>query len=120
AMTSILAAQNAAPQMKADVIFIHGNIYTGVEGARGPSASLLVLAQRAEAMAVRGDRIVAVGGRDEIAKWKGPETRVVDLGGHFVMAGFNDAHMHLASAGAERLNVNLVGAKTLEEFRERL
>ncbi len=128
AMTSILAAQNAAPQMKADVIFIHGNIYTGVEEAvaRGSSAagaahaSSLVLAQRAEAMAVRGDRIVAVGGRDEIAKWKGPETRVVDLGGHFVMAGFNDAHMHLASAGAERLNVNLVGAKTLEEFRERL
>jgi predicted amidohydrolase YtcJ len=44
----------------------------------------------------------------------------VDLGGHFVMPGFNDAHMHLASAGLEKMNVNLVGAKTLDEFRERL
>ena len=36
------------------------------------------------------------------------------------MPGFNDAHMHLASAGLEKMNVNLVGAKSLEEFRERL
>jgi len=51
---------------------------------------------------------------------KGPETKIIDLGGHFVMPGFNDAHMHLASAGLEKLNVNLVGAKTLDEFRDRL
>ncbi len=53
-------------------------------------------------------------------KLKGPETKVVDLGGRFVMPGFNDAHMHLASAGLEKMNVNLVGVKTLDEFRERL
>jgi predicted amidohydrolase YtcJ len=53
-------------------------------------------------------------------KFKGPETQVIDLGGRFVMPGFNDAHMHLASAGLERTNVDLVGAKTLDEFRERL
>jgi predicted amidohydrolase YtcJ len=53
-------------------------------------------------------------------KLKGPETKVIDLDGHFLMPGFNDAHMHLASAGLEKMNVNLVGAKTLDEFRERL
>jgi len=53
-------------------------------------------------------------------KLKGPETKIVDLDSHFVMPGFNDAHMHLASAGLEKLNVNLVGVKTLDEFRERL
>jgi predicted amidohydrolase YtcJ len=69
---------------------------------------------------VRGDRILAVGARAEVMNLKGPETKVVDLDGHFVMPGFNDAHMHLASAGLEKMNVDLVGAKTLDEFRDRL
>jgi predicted amidohydrolase YtcJ len=109
-------AQNAAPPAKADVIFTHGNVYTGAIAA----SSALGATTRAEAIAVRGDRIMAVGSREEIAKMKGPQTKVIDLGGHFVMPGFNDAHMHMASAGLEKLNVNLVGAKTLDEFRERL
>ncbi|MGC2248649.1 MAG: amidohydrolase family protein, partial [Terriglobales bacterium] len=115
------APKTAAPPTKADVIFTHGNVYTGAiaaSAAFGPTS--LGLTKRAEAIAVRGDRILAVGTRDEIAKLKGPQTKVVDLGGHFVMPGFNDAHMHLASAGLEKLNVNMVGAKTLDEFRERL
>jgi predicted amidohydrolase YtcJ len=109
------AVQNAQ-KPKADLIFTHGNIYTGMVDA----ASSLGAGKRSEALAVRGDRILAVGTRDEIMKLKGPETKIVDLEGHFVMPGFNDAHMHLASAGLEKLNVNLVGVKTLDEFRERL
>jgi len=105
-----------AQKPKADLIFTHGNIYTGVVD---PAASLGA-GKRAEALAVRGDRILAVGTRDEIVKWKGPETRVVDLAGHFVMPGFNDAHMHMASAGLEKMNVDLVGVKTLDEFLDRL
>ena len=45
----------------------------------------------------------AMATRDEIMKLKGPDTKVVDLNGHFVMPGFNDAHMHLASAGLEKM-----------------
>jgi len=101
---------------KADLIFTHGNIYTGVVDA----AASLGAGKRSEALAVVGDRILAVGKRDEIMKLKGPETKIVDLDGRFVMPGFNDAHMHLASAGLEKMNVNLVGVKTLDEFRERL
>lgn len=109
-------AQSSAQKPKADLIFTHGNIFTGVVDA----AASLGSGKRAEALAVLGDRILAVGARDEIMKLKGPETKIVDLDGHFVMPGFNDAHMHLASAGLEKMNVNMVGAKTLDEFRDRL
>jgi hypothetical protein len=107
---------NGAQKPKAEQIFIHGNIYTQVID---PTASLGA-GKRAEALAITGDKIVGVGSRDEIMKLKGPQTKVTDLQGHFVMPGFNDAHMHLASAGMEKMNVNLVGAKTLDEFRDRL
>jgi predicted amidohydrolase YtcJ len=115
AMALPMSAQNPAEKPKADVIFTHGNVYTGVV-----DASSLVAGKRAEAIAVRGDRILAVGARDEVMRTKGPETKVVDLGGHFVMPGFNDAHLHLASAGLEKVTVNLVGAKTLDELRDRV
>ena len=122
ALVSGVLAQSGSPQSqtaqkpKADLIFTHGNIFTGVVDA----AASLGAGKRAEALAVLGDRILAVGARDEIMKLKGPETKIVDLDGHFVMPGFNDAHMHLASAGLEKMNVNMVGAKTLDEFRDRL
>ena len=113
------SAQNAAAPAesgpRADVIFIHANIYTGVP-ADTPFSSIL----RAEAMALRGDRIQAVGKAVDIQKLKGPQTQVVDLSGHFVMPGFNDAHLHLADGGFTKLSVDMTGAKSLEEFRTRL
>ena len=115
AVASGVSAQTAQ-KPKADLIFTHGNIYTGVVDA----ASSLGAGQRSEALAILGDRIIAIGKRDEIMKLKGPETKIVDLEGHFVMPGFNDAHMHLASAGLEKMNVNLTGVKTLDEFRDRI
>jgi predicted amidohydrolase YtcJ len=115
AMASGVSAESVQ-KPKADLIFTHGNIYTGVVDA----AASLGAGKRSEALAVVGDRILAVGKRDEIMKLKGPETKIVDLDGRFVMPGFNDAHMHLTSAGLEKMNVNLVGVKTLDEFRERL
>ena len=110
------SASSGRQKPKADQIFFHANIYTEVID---PSASLGA-GKRSDALAVSGDKIVAVGSREEIMKFKGPDTKVVDLGGRFVMPGFNDAHMHLASAGLEKMNVDLVGSKTLDEFRERL
>jgi hypothetical protein len=111
--------QNAVPatdsKPKADVIFVHANVYTGV-----PATSQFSSILREEAIAVRGDRIQAVGKNIEIEKLKGPQTQVIDLGGHFVMPGFNDAHLHLADGGLQKLNVDLTGVKTLEEFRNRV
>jgi predicted amidohydrolase YtcJ len=100
---------------KADAIYIHANVYTGV-----PANSQFSSVDREEAIAVRGDRIQAVGKNADIQKFKGPQTQVVDLAGHFVMPGFNDAHLHLADAGLQKLNVDLIGVKTLDELRERV
>lgn len=111
----IMQAQEQSTKPKADMIFIHGNIFTGV-----PISAAYPEIQRAQAIAVRGDRILAVGKQEEVLKLKGPSTEVVNLDGHFVMPGFNDAHLHLASAGFERQSVNLVGVKSLAEFRDRI
>jgi predicted amidohydrolase YtcJ len=110
-----MISQTQSRLPKADAIYIHGNIYTGLAGA-----SSFHEVKRAQAMAVHGDRILAVGSEADIAKLKGPATTVVDLRGHFVMPGFNDAHMHLVEAGFKKLTVDLTGAGSIEEFRERI
>ena len=110
-----LSSQTAAAAVKADAIYVHANIYTGVAGA-----SSFHEIQRAQALALRGDRILAVGSEADILKLKGTATTVVDLKGHFLMPGFNDAHMHLTNAGFKRLTVDLTGTRSLEEFRERI
>jgi predicted amidohydrolase YtcJ len=113
--TTTAGAQALPSQPRADVIFLNANIYTGVV-----DTSSFHAIERAEAMAVRDGRVEAVGRNDEIVKLKGPSTEVINLGGHFVMPGFNDAHVHLANAGFQRLTVDLVGVKSLTEFRERI
>jgi predicted amidohydrolase YtcJ len=112
---SMMQAQDQQAQPKADIIFLHGNVYTGVA-----VTSSFHEIRRAQAIAIRGDRIEAVGADGDILKLKGPETQVIELGGKFVMPGFNDAHLHLAEGGFERLTVNLVGVKSLTEFRDRI
>lgn len=116
-LTSMGLAQTTAADSKpkADLIFTHGNVYTGV-----PANSAFSSILREEAIAVRGDRILAVGKNLDIDKYKGPQTQVIDLGGHFVIAGFNDAHLHLNDAGATKLSVDLTGVKSLDEFRDRI
>jgi predicted amidohydrolase YtcJ len=123
-MASLSSAQ---PQTSADVIFISGNIYTGVgdftfttkNGTLPPFTSKVT--QRSEqALASSQGKIIAIGTNEEIQKLKGPKTLVVDLGGHFVMPGFNDAHVHLGSGGFEKLNVDLVGSKSLDDMKQRI
>jgi predicted amidohydrolase YtcJ len=112
-----ISAQTSAADTKpkAEVIFTHGNVYTGVP-ANAQFSSIL----REQAIAVRGDRILAVGKSADLEKFKGPQTQVIDLDGHFVMPGFNDAHLHLDDAGATKLSVDLTGVKSLDEFRDRI
>jgi predicted amidohydrolase YtcJ len=111
--TNVIA--QSANKPSADSIYIHANIYTGVVG----DASFLG-AQRAEAMAVRGDKVFAVGAEADVMKLKGRQTNVVDLHGRFVMPGFNDAHMHLTEAGFKKLTVDLTGTRSLQEFQDRI
>jgi predicted amidohydrolase YtcJ len=59
----------------------------------------------ADAVAVRGDRIVAVGSSDDVRGLVGPATRVVAAGGGLVLPGFQDSHVHAPFAGRHRLRV---------------
>jgi predicted amidohydrolase YtcJ len=114
-LLSLSEVSPAIPQTSsAGAIYFHGDILTG-EGLESGRPV------RASALAVRGTAIIATGTDEEILKdWRGPETEVVDLHGHFVMPGFNDAHVHLASAGLEKLRIDLLGCKSLEEMQVRI
>ena len=112
-ISAALPAQTHVP--KADLIFTHANAYTGV-----PGASSFHEIERVDAIAVLNGRILATGKSADLQKYKGPATQVIDLAGHFVMPGFNDAHTHLSEGGFQKLQVNLYGVKTLEEFRQRI
>ena len=102
----------------ADLILTNANIETMDDGDHAA----------AYAVAIRGEKIVAVSYETspdgapspDIQKWKGPNTRILDLHGQFVMPGFNDAHLHLASAAYVQLHVNAEGAKSLAEFQQRI
>ncbi|HWZ46497.1 MAG TPA: amidohydrolase family protein [Candidatus Saccharimonadales bacterium] len=122
-LISMTIAGPAAGQAKpavADVIFIHGNIYPGASTTFSQADSQTQSMNRFQAIAVSGGRVMDVGANETMLKLKRPHTRVIDLGGRFVMPGFNDAHTHLANGGFEKLNVNLVGSKSLEEMKQRI
>ena len=92
----------------ADIVLTGGQVFTVDRG--NPWA---------EAVAWRGERLVLVGSKDEVARLIGPHTRVYDLNGRFVMPGLHDMHTHpdLALAGryADDLNVGL-GEPTPEQL----
>jgi predicted amidohydrolase YtcJ len=73
----------------------------------------------AEAVAIDGGRIVAVGSTRELrARYRA--ARTIELGGRLVTPGFNDAHIHFLNGGLSLLRVNLVGARSLEEAKQRV
>ncbi|SNC75973.1 hypothetical protein SAMN06265337_3148 [Hymenobacter gelipurpurascens] len=82
-LTVRLIAVAYGQQPPADLVLLNGNIFTADVGR--PSA---------QALAIRGERIVAVGTDAEVSRWVGPNTRRLDLQGRLVTPGFNDAHMH--------------------------
>lgn len=93
----------------ADLILTHGRIYT--LDAQKPWA---------QALAIRGDRILAVGGDREMGALAGPRTRVLDLRGKFALPGFNDAHVHIEATGALLVGANLRDVHEPKAFVERV
>ena len=75
---------------------------------------------RAEAVAVIGDRIVAVGSNSEIDGWRDSRTKVIDAQGKLLLPGFNDAHVHFVSGGAQLDQVDLKNASSPQEFARRI
>jgi len=96
-------AGQAAGVEPADIVLTGGVVHTADEQR-----------SRAEAVALRGDTIVAVGGAGEVSAWIGDATRVIDLAGRVVLPGFHDAHMHPITGGEMLLGCSLFGLTTRE------
>jgi predicted amidohydrolase YtcJ len=74
----------------------------------------------AQAVAVLGDRIAAVGSGAEVDAWRGPKTLVVDAGGRLLLPGFNDAHVHFVGGGRQLDAIQLNDATSAAEFARRI
>jgi predicted amidohydrolase YtcJ len=70
----------------------------------------------AQAVAAQGDRIIAVGTNDEIARVTGPQTRVIELGGRLVVPGFIEGHGHFMSLGKSKMMLDLTRAKSWDDI----
>ena len=93
----------------ADTVIVNAKVYT-VDAAK----------PWAEAVAVRGGRIVAVGTAKDISRYKGKTTGVIDAAGRLVLPGIADSHTHFVSGSMNMAVVDLAGAKTVEEVQARI
>jgi len=75
---------------------------------------------RAQAVAIRGSRILAVGSDESVGALAGPGTRLRDLNGRTVVPGFDDSHAHLLGIGYARLDVDLMGATSFAQVVARV
>lgn len=96
-----------AQTAEASMILVHGKVWT-----ENPAQPL------AQAVALDGTKILAVGDDASIRKLAGANTQVLDLGGRLLLPGFNDAHVHLLSGGEYLIAAHLDGAKSQAEFKQ--
>jgi predicted amidohydrolase YtcJ len=97
------------PGGAADLAFVSGEVYT-VDGAR----------RTAQAVAVRGGRIVAVGTDAAVRDHVGTATEVVNLRGRMLLPGFQDSHVHAPSAGLDRLRIDLSEVHSVSSYAQRI
>ena len=100
-------AQAQTEKKHADRIFVNGKIWTADDTQ-----------PLARALAIGGDRILAVGSDEQIRAMATPDTAVFDLGGHLVVPGFQDSHLHFPGRSVNE--VDLHGTETLKDFQQRL
>ena len=102
-LSSMISCQNT--NQYAELIITHANIWTGDENQAF-----------AEAMAVKGETVMAIGSNNEMRKLIGNDTEVLKLEGKFITPGFIDSHLHFLTGGFNLSSVQLRDAKTPEEF----
>jgi len=93
----------------ADTVIVNARVYT--VSAATPWA---------EAVAVREGRILAVGSAKDVSRHVSKATKVIDAGGRLVLPGIADSHVHFVSGSLNLANIDLAGAKTLEEIQGRI
>jgi hypothetical protein len=108
-VSQLIAQEFLKASPKADLALINGRIWTG-----NPAQPW------AEAVAARGERIIAVGANAEIQKLVSGATHVVDLHGRLALPGFIDDHTHFIDGGFQLLSVDLRDAGTQAEFTRRI
>jgi predicted amidohydrolase YtcJ len=108
-MLLFLASPCLHAQNDADVVLVGGKVWTGV--ASQPQA---------KAVAIRGNRILAVGSSAAMMKLAMPTAKIIQLHGRLVLPGFNDAHVHIQMGGANLVGVHLTDTKSQAEFRQRV
>ena len=96
-------------EQDADLILRNGRIWTGDSTQR-----------YAEAVAIRGERLIAVGSNADADRHRGSTTRLIDLAGRFVTPGFIDDHTHFSQAGALLIGANLLDVSTVPALAERV
>jgi predicted amidohydrolase YtcJ len=100
----------AACEPKADSVIVNGIVWTGLSTGQG----------RPGAVAIRGDRILAVGDSAEVARYVGSRTTVIDAHGGLVVPGFADGHTHFVDGGFQLASLELRDAPTPQEFVRRV
>ena len=105
----IVGAQRADDSGPVDLIIHNAKVYAADD-----------LGSIADAVAIRGNKILRVGSEREIMRYRRPQTTVIDAKGAAVLPGFDDAHMSLIAGGLAREGVQLAGAATLEEIQQRV
>lgn len=104
ALALLLAAGACAPR-PADLVLRNGKIVT--VDARRPEA---------QAIAVSGYTISAVGSNEEIARYVGPNTQVIDLDGRLAIPGFIEGHGHYMGLGQSKMELDLTTAKNFDDI----
>jgi predicted amidohydrolase YtcJ len=108
-LTCVLVGTAGAQELPADVLLLHGRVYT--VDARQPWA---------QAVAVRGERIVAVGSDAGLAPLQGPKTQVIDLKGQLLTPGLIDTHVHFIEGARYLSNVALRDANSMAQIAQRV
>lgn len=104
-LAALISACGAGMQEPADLVLVNGRVVTMDESQ-----------PEARAVAISGDRILAVGTDREMRRHVGPETRTLDLGGRLVVPGFIEGHAHFLSVGEARINLDLTTAESWAEI----
>jgi predicted amidohydrolase YtcJ len=108
-LVAACAASPHADAQTADTIVHDAKIYT--VNTKQPWA---------EAVAIQGDKIIAVGTEAEVEKFRNPKTKMIDAGGRLVLPGFVDCHIHFLDGSLSLGRVNLEGAKDVADIQQRL
>jgi predicted amidohydrolase YtcJ len=107
ALSVLSLTASAEKPHSADVIVTNARIYT-----------VNVKQPWAEAIAIEGEKIVAVGSQKDVELLRGPTTKVINAKGHLLLPGFTDCHIHFLDGSFSLLRVNVAEAKTLPQIQK--